>query len=167
MASTGGLAAALKGTGNTNDQKTFKPDYIVPLALLLCSDMLSSTPWATGHLYEVGCGWQAQTKLAPSSVCRLQEGSSITPEVVQQSWSTSGRTGQLETTDMQQRDHLTSTDIEHNIQEQIGYVSAPTGYVYSAKDVILYSKSFVTGRIRSADKGIKILLSVRIETSCP
>ena len=39
--------------------QAFKPHYIAPLVALLCSD---SAPDPTGNLYEVGSGWQGQTR---------------------------------------------------------------------------------------------------------
>ncbi|KAK8128370.1 bifunctional hydroxyacyl-CoA dehydrogenase/enoyl-CoA hydratase FOX2 [Apiospora sp. TS-2023a] len=40
--------------------QAFKPDYIAPLVLALCSDKVPKNP--TGSLYEVGSGWCGQTR---------------------------------------------------------------------------------------------------------
>ncbi|OAA58113.1 peroxisomal multifunctional beta-oxidation protein [Niveomyces insectorum RCEF 264] len=40
--------------------QAFKPDYIAPLVLALCSDKVPKDP--TGRLYEVGSGWAGRTR---------------------------------------------------------------------------------------------------------
>jgi len=40
--------------------QAFKPDYIAPLVLALCSDKIPENP--TNGLYEVGSGWVGRTR---------------------------------------------------------------------------------------------------------
>lgn len=40
--------------------QAFKPEYIAPLVVALCSDKVPSQP--TGGLYEVGSGWVGRTR---------------------------------------------------------------------------------------------------------
>lgn len=63
--------------------QAFKPHYVAPLVALLCSD---DAPDATGNLYEVGCGWQAQTRWQRSGGHGFPVDVKLQPEHVLQHW---------------------------------------------------------------------------------
>ncbi|KEF63536.1 uncharacterized protein A1O9_01514 [Exophiala aquamarina CBS 119918] len=88
IASTGGLAQALSGTNEKNKQRIFKPEYIVPIVLLLSSDTLNGKQnQTTGGLFECGCGWHARTRLRSSHMIDFTSTSEISPEVLLNSWT--------------------------------------------------------------------------------
>ena len=57
------MFAKVMKTDDKNAQSGFKPEYNVPMVLLLSSDWLAQAPDPTGGLYEIGCGWHARTRL--------------------------------------------------------------------------------------------------------
>lgn len=59
--------------------QAFKPHYVAPLVALLCSD---DAPDQTGRLYEVGCGWQGQTRWQRSGGHGFPVDVTLTPEHV-------------------------------------------------------------------------------------
>lgn len=65
--------------------QAFKPDYIAPLVIALCSDKVPSP--ATGNLYEVGCGWVGRTRWQRSGGHGFPVDSKLTPEAVAAQWS--------------------------------------------------------------------------------
>ncbi|KAK8079813.1 peroxisomal hydratase-dehydrogenase-epimerase [Apiospora hydei] len=64
--------------------QAFKPDYIAPLVLALCSDKVPKNP--TGGLYEVGSGWCGQTRWQRSGGAAFPVDVPLTPEAVRQQW---------------------------------------------------------------------------------
>jgi multifunctional beta-oxidation protein len=64
--------------------QAFKPDYVAPLVALLCSD---SCPDPTLGLYEVGSGWQAQTRWQRSGGHSFPVDVKLTPEAVLKAWN--------------------------------------------------------------------------------
>ncbi len=64
--------------------QAFKPHYVAPLVVLLCSD---KTPDPTGGLYEVGCGWQAQTRWQRSGGVAFPIDVKLMPETVAKTWN--------------------------------------------------------------------------------
>ncbi|KAK7956920.1 peroxisomal hydratase-dehydrogenase-epimerase [Apiospora aurea] len=64
--------------------QAFKPDYIAPLVLALCSDKVPKNP--TGGLYEVGSGWCGQTRWQRSGGAAFPIDVPLTPEAVRQQW---------------------------------------------------------------------------------
>lgn len=64
--------------------QAFKPDYIAPLVLALCSD---SCPDPTDGLYEVGSGWCGRTRWQRSGGHRFPGPLPLLPEDVAQQWS--------------------------------------------------------------------------------
>ncbi|KAL9088177.1 MAG: hypothetical protein Q9165_006304 [Trypethelium subeluteriae] len=64
--------------------QAFKPDYVAPLVLLLCSDKVPDPP--TGQLFEVGCGWQTQTRWQRTGGHGFPVDVSLTPEAVLKVW---------------------------------------------------------------------------------
>ena len=63
--------------------QAYKPHYVAPLVALLCSD---EVPDPTGRLYEVGCGWQAQTRWQRSGGFGFPVDVKLQPEHVVQAW---------------------------------------------------------------------------------
>lgn len=63
--------------------QAFKPDYIAPLVLALCSD---KCPDPTGGLYEVGSGWQGQTRWQRSGGVGFPTNKKLTPEDIAKQW---------------------------------------------------------------------------------
>ena len=65
--------------------QAFKPDYIAPLVLALCSDKVPDQP--TGRLYEVGSGWAGRTRFQRSGGVSFPRNKPLTPEDVAQAWA--------------------------------------------------------------------------------
>lgn len=63
--------------------QAFKPDYIAPLVLALCSDKV---PNPTGGLYEVGSGWVGRTRWQRSGGYGFPVDVPLTPEAVVKHW---------------------------------------------------------------------------------
>ncbi|KAH0555934.1 bifunctional hydroxyacyl-CoA dehydrogenase/enoyl-CoA hydratase fox2, partial [Trichoglossum hirsutum] len=66
--------------------QAFKPDYVAPLVVLLCSDKVPKPP--TGNLYEVGSGWFARTRWQRSGGHGFPVDIKLTPEAVLKVWRT-------------------------------------------------------------------------------
>ncbi|TDZ28683.1 Peroxisomal hydratase-dehydrogenase-epimerase [Colletotrichum trifolii] len=64
--------------------QAFKPDYIAPVVLALCSDKVPVNP--TGGLYEVGSGWVGQTRWQRSGGYGFPVDVPLTPEEVLKHW---------------------------------------------------------------------------------
>ncbi|KAI0014460.1 NAD(P)-binding protein [Xylariaceae sp. FL0662B] len=65
--------------------QAFKPDYIAPLVLALCSDKVPKKP--TGGLYEVGSGWCGQTRWQRSGGVGFPVDVKLVPEEVAKNWT--------------------------------------------------------------------------------
>ncbi|RYP80961.1 hypothetical protein DL770_006037 [Monosporascus sp. CRB-9-2] len=65
--------------------QAFKPDYIAPLVLALCSDKVPEGP--TGKLYEVGSGWCGQTRWQRTGGVGFPVDVKLVPEEVAKNWS--------------------------------------------------------------------------------
>ncbi|KAK4544093.1 bifunctional hydroxyacyl-CoA dehydrogenase/enoyl-CoA hydratase fox2 [Oleoguttula mirabilis] len=66
--------------------QAFKPDYVAPVVLLLCSDKTPEP--ATGRLFEVGSGWVGETRWQRSGGAAFPIDQTLTPEAVQEKWQT-------------------------------------------------------------------------------
>ncbi|KAJ3497218.1 hypothetical protein NLG97_g2072 [Lecanicillium saksenae] len=64
--------------------ESFKPDYIAPLVLALCSD---SCPDRSGGLYEVGSGWIGKTRWQQAGGHGFPVDVPLTPEEVAKHWN--------------------------------------------------------------------------------
>jgi multifunctional beta-oxidation protein len=64
--------------------QAFKPDYIAPLVVALCSDKVPKDP--TGALYEVGSGWCGQTRWQRTGGHGFPVDVPLTPEEVLKNW---------------------------------------------------------------------------------
>lgn len=65
--------------------QAFKPDYIAPLVLALCSDKVPKNP--TGCLYEVGSGWCGRTRWQRSGGVDFPIDVKLVPEEVAKNWA--------------------------------------------------------------------------------
>jgi len=63
--------------------QAFKPEYIAPMVLLLCSD---KCPEPTGGLYEIGSGWQGRTRWQRTGGHGFPIDVPLTPEAVLEKW---------------------------------------------------------------------------------
>jgi multifunctional beta-oxidation protein len=63
--------------------QAFKPDYVAPMVVLLCSD---KCPDPTGGLFEVGSGWQARTRWQRTKGFGFPVDVKLTPEAVLKKW---------------------------------------------------------------------------------
>ncbi|KAK5138181.1 bifunctional hydroxyacyl-CoA dehydrogenase/enoyl-CoA hydratase fox2 [Meristemomyces frigidus] len=66
--------------------QAFKPDYVAPCVLLLCSDKVPEP--ATGRLFEVGSGWVGETRWQRSGGVAFPIDIPLTPEAVKEKWAT-------------------------------------------------------------------------------
>ncbi|KAH8774817.1 multifunctional beta-oxidation protein-like protein [Hyaloscypha finlandica] len=64
--------------------QAFKPDYIAPLVVALCSDKVPKDP--TGGLFEVGSGWVGRTRWQRTGGHGFPVDVQLTPEAVLQQW---------------------------------------------------------------------------------
>ncbi|RAL66292.1 hypothetical protein DID88_005962 [Monilinia fructigena] len=64
--------------------QAFKPDYIAPLVVVLCSDKVPKPP--TGGLFEVGSGWVGRTRWQRSGGYGFPVDVKLTPEEVLKNW---------------------------------------------------------------------------------
>ncbi|CZT00725.1 multifunctional beta-oxidation protein [Rhynchosporium graminicola] len=64
--------------------QAFKPDYIAPLVVALCSDNVPKP--GTGNLYEVGSGWVGQTRWQRTGGHGFPVDVKLTPEALLQQW---------------------------------------------------------------------------------
>ncbi|KAI2606871.1 NAD(P)-binding protein [Hypoxylon fragiforme] len=65
--------------------QAFKPDYIAPLVLALCSDKVPNNP--TGYLYEVGSGWCGRTRWQRTGGVGFPVDVKLVPEEVAKNWA--------------------------------------------------------------------------------
>ncbi|RDW92079.1 multifunctional beta-oxidation protein [Coleophoma crateriformis] len=65
--------------------QAFKPDYIAPLVVALCSDKVPKPP--TGGLFEVGSGWVGKTRWQRTGGVGFPVDIKLTPETVAKNWA--------------------------------------------------------------------------------
>jgi multifunctional beta-oxidation protein len=65
--------------------QAFKPDYVAPAVLALCSDKVPEPN--TGRLFEVGSGWVAETRWQRTGGAAFATDASFTPEAILEKWS--------------------------------------------------------------------------------
>ena len=65
--------------------QAFKPDFVAPLVVALCSDKVPKPP--TGHLFEVGSGWIGRTRWQRSGGHGFPIDVKLTPEHVVERWN--------------------------------------------------------------------------------
>ncbi|KAI9745402.1 MAG: bifunctional hydroxyacyl-CoA dehydrogenase/enoyl-CoA hydratase fox2 [Claussenomyces sp. TS43310] len=142
--------------------QAFKPDYVAPLVVLLCSDKVPKPP--TGGLYEVGSGWVARTRWQRTGGYGFPVDVKLSPEDVVKKWATitdfdDGRADHPEDSqeglksimaNMQNRKSKTSDakpvgedadgqEYLKAIEEAKQAKADGTEYTYEERDVILYN----------------------------
>ncbi|KAF5681328.1 peroxisomal hydratase-dehydrogenase-epimerase [Fusarium circinatum] len=133
--------------------QAFKPDYIAPLVLALCSD---KCPNPTGGLYEVGSGWCGQTRWQRTGGHGFPVDVTLTPEEVLKNWKDivtfDGRADHPSKSqdsigkimaNLENRSKPQESSGETNylkvIEETLKKEGKPTEYKYEERDVILYN----------------------------
>ena len=139
--------------------QAFKPDYVAPIVVLLCSDSVPEP--ATGRLFESGSGWAAETRWQRTGGYLFPADADMTPEAVRSKWST------IVDFDDGRADHPSSAadanakimanvnkaskkgdkssgkedkEILSNIEKAMKAKAEGTDFAYDERDVILYSK---------------------------
>ncbi|KXT01639.1 hypothetical protein AC578_8008 [Pseudocercospora eumusae] len=64
--------------------QAFKPDYVVPVVLIMLSDKMPNEP--TGRLFESGSGWTGETRWQRSGGAQFPVDVALTPEAVKEVW---------------------------------------------------------------------------------
>ena len=64
--------------------QAFKPDYVAPMIVALCSDLVPKP--STGNLYEIGSGWHGRTRWQRSGGHGFHIDVKLTPEAVAKVW---------------------------------------------------------------------------------
>ena len=138
--------------------QAFKPDYVAPLVVLLCSDKVPEPN--TGRLFEVGSGWVGETRWQRTGGVLFPVGKAVTPEDVKGQWE------KIINFDDGRADHPTSAadanakimanlqqsgkkekkssgdggEYLKKIEEAKKAKAEGTEFAYDERDVILYSK---------------------------
>ena len=140
--------------------QAFKPDYVAPIVVLLCSDKVPEP--ATGRLFESGSGWAAETRWQRTGGVLFPADQELTPEDAKAKWSTivnfdDGRADHPSSSSdanekimanaskkMSMKDDKSSgkedKEILGNIEKALKASAEGTEYTYDERDVILYSK---------------------------
>lgn len=137
--------------------QAFKPDYVAPLVVLLCSDMVPGA--GTKGLYECGSGWFANTRWQRTGGHGFPVDVKLTPEAVLAQWK------QITNFDDGRADHpedgqsgaekimanmgnrsggaskSAGNDKLQAIEKAKGLTTDGTGFDYADRDVILYNLS--------------------------
>ncbi|KAK1752076.1 peroxisomal hydratase-dehydrogenase [Echria macrotheca] len=134
--------------------QAFKPEYIAPVVLALCSDKVPKNP--TGGLYEVGSGWVGRTRWQRSGGHGFPVDVPLTPEAVVQHWKDivtfDSRADHPEKTqdsiqkimsNMENRSGEGKTAASNQyleaIQKALKVEGKGTEYKYTERDVMLYN----------------------------
>ncbi|KAK9458728.1 uncharacterized protein V1516DRAFT_687838 [Lipomyces oligophaga] len=127
--------------------QAFKPDYVAPLAVLLCSDKAP----VTGECFEIGSGWIGRTRWQRSGGVSFPLSSPFTPELVRDSWAKivdfdDGRANYPMTTQESFQAIWTNATAQEEESAQketfsppIGKVLVESKYKYDIRDLILYN----------------------------
>jgi multifunctional beta-oxidation protein len=139
--------------------QAFKPDYVAPLVVALCSDKIPKPP--TGLLLEVGSGWVGRTRWQRSGGHGFPVDVKLTPEHIVQQWNKiinfdDGRADHPEDgqdglksimANMQNKSKSSSGSASGNqeilsaIEKAKSSKAEGTPFSYDDKDVILYNVS--------------------------
>ncbi|KAJ9606903.1 bifunctional hydroxyacyl-CoA dehydrogenase/enoyl-CoA hydratase fox2 [Cladophialophora chaetospira] len=136
----------------------FKPEYVAPLVLALCSDRVPDPP--TGLLFEVGSGWQGRTRWQRSGGHGFPVDVKLTPEHVLGQWEKivnfddgradhpeGGQDGlksimaNMENKSKKSDDSGSGSDYLAAIEKAKKAEADGTEFVYDDRDVILYNLS--------------------------
>lgn len=141
--------------------QAFKPDYVAPLVVLLCSDKVPEP--ATGRLFEVGSGWVGETRWQRTGGVLFPIDKQLTPEDVKASWAKiidfdDGRAdhplhasdanakimknlAQSQGGKKKEKKSADGGEYLKKIEEAKKAKADGTEFVYDERDVILYSKT--------------------------
>ncbi|KAI2637170.1 NAD(P)-binding protein [Hypomontagnella submonticulosa] len=136
--------------------QAFKPDYIAPLVLALCSDKVPTNP--SGGLYEVGSGWCGRTRWQRSGGVGFPVDVKLVPEEVAKNWAKivdfeDGRADHPEKTQDQLGKVMANMENKRGASKgssasnkyleaqskALAAKSEPTEFVYTDRDSILYN----------------------------
>ena len=138
--------------------QAFKPDYIAPVVLLLCSDKVPEP--ATGRLFESGSGWVGETRWQRSGGVGFPVDVELTPEAVKEVLEVildfdDGRAdhpssasdanekimaNQNNRKAAKEEEARGDEDFLANIQKAMKMQADGTEFAYDERDVILYSE---------------------------
>jgi multifunctional beta-oxidation protein len=138
--------------------QAFKPDYVVPVVLVMASDKMPTNP--TGRLFESGSGWVGETRWQRSGGVQFPVDQPLTPEAVLSQWEKivnfdDGRAdnpADINAANDKIMSNLSNrsekgakkssdgTDYLALIEEAKKAKAEGTEFVYDERDVILYSK---------------------------
>lgn len=146
--------------------QAFKPDYVAPCVLLLCSDKVPEP--STGRLFEVGSGWVAETRWQRSGGAQFPVDIKLEPEHVKAQWTKvlnfeDGRADHPEDPSAgtekimanmenrskkgpgskEQKSGKVDKEILANIEKAKNAKAEGTEFSYDERDVILYSKFLI------------------------
>ncbi|KIW95887.1 uncharacterized protein Z519_02952 [Cladophialophora bantiana CBS 173.52] len=145
VASTRSLAMALTDT-DKNNLTVFLPEYVAPVVVLLSSDTLNGKiNETTGGLFEVGCGWHANTRLRPVSELKFSSTAELSPDALSMPW--------LENTELQKANGSAKSPINTNkdVLEAIAALKRVdvehNEYKFTERDVALYNLSVGAKRL--------------------
>ncbi|KAI9799508.1 MAG: bifunctional hydroxyacyl-CoA dehydrogenase/enoyl-CoA hydratase fox2 [Piccolia ochrophora] len=147
--------------------QAFKPDYVAPLVVLLCSDKMPKPP--TGGLFEVGSGWIGRTRWQRSGGHGFPIDVKLTPEAVIKVWDKivnfdDGRADHPEDTQdglksiMQNMKNKSKggsaggdadQEILNNIEQAKKAQAEGTEYSYEDREVLLYSEWKILATVAS------------------
>lgn len=137
--------------------QAFKPEYVAPLVLLLCSDKVPDPP--TGMLFEVGSGWQARTRWQRSGGVGFPVDVKLTPEHVVEKFAKvldfddgradhpeggqDGLRGIMANLENKSKKSGSSSKVDYlaNIEQAKKAQSKGTEFSWDDRDVILYNLS--------------------------
>ena len=135
VASTALLAAAWANTDERDKDTDMKPEYNVPMVLMLSSSTMHGLPNPiTGGLFEIGCGWHAATRLRPCAGYYFASDAQTTPESIRRDWVDLPPYGIANGTP------LKTNTVQKVIDQRKAVDVVRTEYEYNDRDVILYSR---------------------------
>merc|ERR1712072_1327607 len=116
--------------------QAFKPDYVAPIVLALCSDRIPEP--ATGRLFETGSGWAGETRSQRSGGAQFPVDVKLEPEHVKQQWKkllnfNDGRA------DNPSDPSAGTEKIMANMEQAKTAKADGTDFSYTERDVILYN----------------------------
>lgn len=137
--------------------QAFKPDYVAPIVMLLCSDKLPAP--GTGRLFESGSGWAAETRWQRTGGWGFPVDKEFTPEDLLAKWDKvrdfdDGRAEYPKSAQESTEKIMANAnnkvnkgkssggegDYVQKIQEALKAKADGTDYSYDEKDIILYSE---------------------------
>ncbi|KAK3719264.1 bifunctional hydroxyacyl-CoA dehydrogenase/enoyl-CoA hydratase fox2 [Vermiconidia calcicola] len=137
--------------------QAFKPDYVAPIVVLLCSDKVPEP--ATGRLFESGSGWATETRWQRTGGVLFTSQAEMTAEGVRENWSKivdfdDGRADHPSSADDAQKKIMANMnkskkegkssgkqdkEILGNIEKAMKAQAEGTPFNYDERDVILYN----------------------------